>query len=145
MSLSRGVAAVTQRSSFCRQQVSVTRYLSTVQVAQAVEGEKVEKAKKERRVRHTKKNLPTVSNPLNVHLAINKMRELAWAKFDETVEIAVNLGVDPRKPNQSVKVSHYLCGLLDNQVIFLVALRKQSLSGKSYGRWLSFKSNSLSH
>lgn len=113
MSLSRGVIAVTQRSSFCRQQASVSRYLSSVQAVQTVDGQKVEKVKKERRVRHTKKNLPTASNPLNVHLAINKMRELAWAKFDETVEIAVNLGVDPRKPNQSVKVLHYLQGLLD--------------------------------
>jgi hypothetical protein len=111
MSLSRGVVAVTQRSSFCRQKVTVARCLSTVQAVQAVEGEKVEKVKKERRVRHTKKNLPTVSNPLNVHLAINKMRELAWAKFDETVEIAVNLGVDPRKPNQSVKVLHSICSV----------------------------------
>lgn len=114
MSLSRGVVMVTQRSSFCRQQANVSRYLSTVQAVQAVEGQAVEKVKKERRVRHTKKNLPTVSNPLNVHLALNKMRELAWARFDETVEIAVNLGVDPRKPNQSIKVLHFLYCLLDN-------------------------------
>ena len=26
-----------------------------------------------------------------------------WAKFDETIEVAVNTSLDPRKPNQSVK------------------------------------------
>ena len=99
MSLSRGAVAVTQRLSFCRQQATVGRYLSSVEAVQVVKKEKT--VKKER---HTKKNTPMNSAPINVHLAINKMREMAWAKFDETVEIAVNLGVDPRKPNQSVKV-----------------------------------------
>eukprot|EP01041_Mallomonas_annulata_P002514 gene2515-4892_t len=44
-----------------------------------------------------------VKDPLNVNIAIEKVKELVWAKFDETVEIAVNLNVDPRKPNQSIK------------------------------------------
>lgn len=131
MSLSRGVAVVTQRSSICRQQANVSRYLSTVQAVQTVEGQKVEKVKKERRVRHTKKNLPTVSNPLNVHLALNKMRELAWAKFDETVEIAVNLGVDPRKPGQSIKVLYHLYCLLDNKALISgMARERQCFLGK---------------
>ena len=40
----------------------------------------------------------------NVHIAVDLMKKLSWAKFDETVEIAINLGVDPRKSNQIVKV-----------------------------------------
>ena len=35
--------------------------------------------------------------------AIKTMRELASAKFDETVEIAMNLGVDPRHADQMVR------------------------------------------
>jgi large subunit ribosomal protein L1 len=35
--------------------------------------------------------------------AIKTMRELASAKFDETVEIALNLGVDPRHADQMVR------------------------------------------
>ena len=35
--------------------------------------------------------------------AIKTMRELATAKFDETVEIALNLGVDPRHADQMVR------------------------------------------
>mmetsp|Transcript_8988 Transcript_8988/g.9034 ORF Transcript_8988/g.9034 Transcript_8988/m.9034 type:complete len:277 (+) Transcript_8988:100-930(+) len=44
-----------------------------------------------------------VKNPMNVIVAVQKVKELVWAKFDETVEIAVNLNVDPRKPNMSIK------------------------------------------
>jgi large subunit ribosomal protein L1 len=35
--------------------------------------------------------------------AIQKVKELAYAKFDETVDIAFNLGVDPRKSDQMVR------------------------------------------
>eukprot|EP01039_Chlorochromonas_danica_P009198 gene9198-10158_t len=51
--------------------------------------------------RHTKekKTFPL----LNAHNAIAEMRNACWASFDESVEIAINTGLDPRKPNQSVK------------------------------------------
>jgi large subunit ribosomal protein L1 len=35
--------------------------------------------------------------------AIAKVKELAYAKFDETVDLAFNLGVDPRKSDQMVR------------------------------------------
>ncbi len=35
--------------------------------------------------------------------AIQKVKEMAYAKFDETVDLAVNLGVDPRKSDQMVR------------------------------------------
>lgn len=41
--------------------------------------------------------------PQNVHLAIDLVKEKSWVRFNETVDVAVRLGVDPRKPNQSVK------------------------------------------
>ena len=40
--------------------------------------------------------------------AINLLKENATAKFDETVEVAVNLGVDPRKSDQIVRGSTVL-------------------------------------
>jgi large subunit ribosomal protein L1 len=40
--------------------------------------------------------------------AIKKIKELASAKFDETVELAVLLGVDPRKADQMVRGSAVL-------------------------------------
>ncbi|CAM9316193.1 unnamed protein product [Phaeothamnion confervicola] len=38
-----------------------------------------------------------------VGTALHLVRANARAKFDETVEVALRLGVDPRKPNQSVR------------------------------------------
>jgi large subunit ribosomal protein L1 len=35
--------------------------------------------------------------------AIGKVKELAFTKFDETVDLAFNLGVDPRKSDQMVR------------------------------------------
>lgn len=40
---------------------------------------------------------------LTIHKAIDRVKAMAWANFDETVEISINTGLDPRKPNQSVK------------------------------------------
>jgi large subunit ribosomal protein L1 len=37
--------------------------------------------------------------------AVAKVKELAYAKFDETVDLAFNLGVDPRKSDQMVRGS----------------------------------------
>src|SRR5688572_23324808 len=41
--------------------------------------------------------------PLGFEEALAKIKELATAKFDETVEVAVNLGVDPRHGDQMVR------------------------------------------
>jgi large subunit ribosomal protein L1 len=35
--------------------------------------------------------------------AVDLVKELARAKFDETIELAVRLGVDPRKADQIVR------------------------------------------
>ena len=40
---------------------------------------------------------------LGVEVAIAKVKSLATAKFDETIEIACRLGVDPRKADQIVR------------------------------------------
>jgi large subunit ribosomal protein L1 len=39
----------------------------------------------------------------NLETAIEKVKEIAFAKFDETVELTVWLGVDPRKADQLVR------------------------------------------
>ncbi|MFZ1680085.1 MAG: 50S ribosomal protein L1, partial [Rhizobiaceae bacterium] len=35
--------------------------------------------------------------------AVNMVKERALAKFDETIEVALNLGVDPRHADQMVR------------------------------------------
>jgi large subunit ribosomal protein L1 len=44
---------------------------------------------------------PTVARPLED--ALKLIKERASAKFDETVEIAMNLNLDPRKPDQNLR------------------------------------------
>ncbi|MCA1837258.1 MAG: 50S ribosomal protein L1, partial [Actinobacteria bacterium] len=39
----------------------------------------------------------------NLEEAVNKLKEISFAKFDETVELTVWLGVDPRKADQLVR------------------------------------------
>jgi large subunit ribosomal protein L1 len=56
-------------------------------------------------VRHTKLDVAQneARKSVNVHEAVQMIREHSWAKFDETIELSVNLNLDPRKPNQAVK------------------------------------------
>jgi len=39
----------------------------------------------------------------NLEDAVKKLKEIAFAKFDETVELTMWLGVDPRKADQLVR------------------------------------------
>ena len=55
-----------------------------------------------KRVRASRQGIePTKSYPLEE--AVNLVKERATAKFDETVEVAMNLGVDPRHADQMVR------------------------------------------
>ena len=104
MPLPRIVFSLTKKS-VSRHNRSAFRHLSSLDVSEVVP---VEKPVVKMMTKREKKDVIVSVEPQNIHTAIMKMRELAWAKFDETVEIAVNLGVDPRKPNQSVKVKDHL-------------------------------------
>jgi large subunit ribosomal protein L1 len=44
---------------------------------------------------------PTVARPLED--ALELIKERASAKFDETIEVAMNLNLDPRKPDQNLR------------------------------------------
>lgn len=47
--------------------------------------------------------LASFSAPIHVFRAVEQMKQLNWANFDETVDIAIKLAVDPRKPEQAIK------------------------------------------
>lgn len=54
--------------------------------------------------RHTKPEFSDYPrSPINIHDAVAFIKKHSWAKFDETVEITINTGLDPRKPNQNIK------------------------------------------
>ncbi len=48
------------------------------------------------------------NQPRALEDALKLVKEVASAKFDETVDVAVNLGVDPRKSDQVVRGSTVL-------------------------------------
>ena len=52
--------------------------------------------------------------------AINLVKDAAYAKFDETVELIVRLGIDPRKADQAVRGAVVLPSGLGKQVRVLV-------------------------
>lgn len=64
-------------------------------------------AKLSKRVRETREKFDA-GKSYAVLDALNLLKENASAKFDETVEVAVNLGVDPRKSDQIVRGSTVL-------------------------------------
>ncbi len=41
--------------------------------------------------------------PFAIEEAVKKLKEVAFAKFDETVELAINLGVNPRHADQMIR------------------------------------------
>lgn len=60
-------------------------------------------AQHSKRVRASREGLPTVALALDEAVKVVKSR--ATAKFDETIEVALNLGVDPRHADQMVRGS----------------------------------------
>lgn len=58
----------------------------------------------------------------NLEAAIAKVKEIAFAKFDETVELTVWLGVDPRKADQLVRGTIVLPhGLGKSKTVLVIA------------------------
>ena len=58
----------------------------------------------------------------NLETAIEKVKEIAFAKFDETVELTMWLGVDPRKADQLVRGTIVLPhGLGKSKTILVIA------------------------
>src|SRR4030095_14223 len=58
----------------------------------------------------------------NLEEAVSKVKEIAFAKFDETVELTVWLGVDPRKADQLVRGTLVLPhGLGKSKTVLVIA------------------------
>ena len=97
-------------------------------------------------------------NPTKMHTvpeACSLVKEIASAKFDETVEIAMNLGVDPRHADQNVRGAVVLPHGLGKKVRVLVFAKGEKireaeeagadfvggddLAQKIQGGWLDFE------
>lgn len=64
----------------------------------------IEHGKKYRNAQEKLKSNSTVA-AVSAHDALQKIKELSYAKFDETVDVAVNLGIDASKGEQVVRGS----------------------------------------
>ena len=60
-------------------------------------------AKKSKRMQAIEEKIGDRHQPRPVDDALQAIKDTANAKFDETIEIAINLGVDPRKSDQVVR------------------------------------------
>jgi large subunit ribosomal protein L1 len=65
-------------------------------------------AKVSKRRRAILEKVGNPNQPRSLEDALKLVKEVASAKFDETVDVAVNLGVDPRKSDQVVRGSTVL-------------------------------------
>jgi large subunit ribosomal protein L1 len=55
-----------------------------------------------KKLKEARKNIESDAE-IAVNEAVGKLKELAFAKFDESVDIAIRLGVDPKKSDQMVR------------------------------------------
>ena len=60
-------------------------------------------AKTGKRLTKAYQGIDPAAAPLPVDAAVKEIKSRASAKFDETVEIAMNLNLDPRKPDQNLR------------------------------------------
>src|ERR1051325_8154287 len=60
-------------------------------------------AKTGKRLKQAYQGTDPEASPLRVDEAVRQIKSRATAKFDETVEISMNLNVDPRKPDQNLR------------------------------------------
>jgi large subunit ribosomal protein L1 len=60
-------------------------------------------AKLGKRLKKAYAGIEPAAAPVRVDEAVKQIKSRASAKFDETVEIAMNLNIDPRKPDQNLR------------------------------------------
>ena len=60
-------------------------------------------AKESKRLTKAYEGISPEAPPLKVDDAVKEIKSRASAKFDETVEISMNLNIDPRKPDQNLR------------------------------------------
>lgn len=66
--------------------------------------------------------------------ALQQVKSLSWAKFDETVDMAIRLGVDPRKADQMVRGSTVLPhGIGKNTRVLVFAKGEKSQEAQKAG------------
>src|SRR2546430_3653258 len=79
------------------------------------------------------KKLGTERKAVAIGEAVNKVKQTATAKFDESVDIAINLGVDPRKADQAIRGTVSLPHGIGKTVRVTVVTRNQEAAALAAG------------
>ena len=65
--------------------------------------------------------------------AVKQVKQLATAKFDESIDIAMNLGIDPRKADQAIRGTVALPHGIGKKVHVTVVTKNQEAAAKEAG------------
>lgn len=69
----------------------------------------------------------------NIPDAVKQVKQLATAKFDESVDIAINLGIDPRKADQAIRGTVALPHGIGKTVHVTVVTKNQDAAAREAG------------
>jgi large subunit ribosomal protein L1 len=69
----------------------------------------------------------------NIPEAVKQVKQLATAKFDESVDIAINLGIDPRKADQAIRGTVALPHGIGKTVHVTVVTKNQETAAREAG------------
>lgn len=79
------------------------------------------------------KKIGEVKKAMPIAEAVSKIKSTASAKFDESVDIAINLGVDPRKADQAIRGTVSLPHGIGKTVRVTVVTRNQEAAAREAG------------
>src|SRR5512140_599047 len=86
-----------------------------------------------KKIGHTGENARATMKPITIPEAVGKVKQTASAKFDESVDIAINLGVDPRKADQAIRGTVSLPHGIGKKVRVTVVTRNQEAAALAAG------------
>src|SRR5947209_13073613 len=75
----------------------------------------------------------TSTNPLAIGEAVKQVKQLASAKFDESIDIAINLGIDPKKADQAIRGTVALPHGIGKTVHVTVVTKNQDAAARAAG------------
>ncbi|MDP4221164.1 MAG: 50S ribosomal protein L1 [Bacteroidota bacterium] len=75
----------------------------------------------------------TSDKPLQIGDAVKQVKQLASAKFDESIDIAINLGIDPRKADQAIRGTVALPHGIGKTVHVTVVTKNQETAAREAG------------
>src|SRR5438128_9081258 len=85
-----------------------------------------------KRYNNLKKKI-TATTPLPIAEAIKQVKQLASAKFDESIDIAINLGIDPKKADQAIRGTVSLPHGIGKTVHVTVVTKNQETAAREAG------------